>query len=57
MAILKSVPRRITSGREAQTLVDVGGKVANRVSFEPERIEVASQSGGHGGWTAKEERC
>lgn len=42
MAILKSVPRRIRSGEEAQTLVDVGGKVANRVSLPMARSLVAS---------------
>lgn len=37
MAILKSVPRRIRSGREALALVDVGEKVANRVSYSSGR--------------------
>jgi DNA polymerase mu len=32
MAILKSVPRRVKSGEDARKLVDVGAKVANRVS-------------------------
>lgn len=32
MAMLKSVPRRIRSGREAREMIDVGDKVANRVS-------------------------
>lgn len=43
MAILKSVPRRVTSGADALKLVDVGDKVANRIDeyLETGRIEEA----------------
>lgn len=41
MAIIKSVPRRIKSGAEAQKLIDVGDKVANRIDeyLQTGRIE------------------
>lgn len=45
--ILKSVPRRVKSGEDARKLVDVGAKVADRVSRSDS--EDAAQGGGTDG--------